>query len=79
MEPDTTRPFFASAKELSIRYAFAYTPDEYAATLRAIAEGEVDVAAMITGTVGLDAVPDAFVALGSPEEHVKILVEPASA
>jgi len=79
MEPDTTRPFYASAKELIIRYAFAYTPEEYASTLRSIAEGQVDVAPMITGSVGLDAVPDAFVALGSPEEHVKILVEPASA
>lgn len=79
MEPDTTRPFFASAKELSIRYSFAYTPDEYAESLRAIAEGQVDVAPMITGTVGLDGVPEAFVALGSPEEHVKILVEPSGA
>ena len=79
MEPDTTRPFFASAKELSIRYSFAYTPDEYAGSLRAIAEGQVDVAPMITGTVGLDGVPEAFVALGSPEEHVKILVEPSGA
>jgi threonine dehydrogenase-like Zn-dependent dehydrogenase len=78
MEPDTTRPFFASAKELTIRYAFAYSPEEYARSLRAISEGEVDVAPMITGTVGLDGVPEAFVALGSPEEHVKILVEPAS-
>ncbi len=79
MEPDTTRPFFASAKELCIRYVFAYTPDEFAGALRAISEGQVDVAPMITGEVGLDGVPAAFVALGSTREHVKILVEPSGA
>jgi threonine dehydrogenase-like Zn-dependent dehydrogenase len=44
--------------------------------LRAIAEGEIDVTPMITGTCGVDGVPAAFAALGNPEEHVKILVEP---
>jgi threonine dehydrogenase-like Zn-dependent dehydrogenase len=79
MEPDTTRPFFASAKELCVRYVFAYTPDEFARALRAIAEGEVDISPMITGEVGLDAMPGAFEALGRPETHVKILVEPSGA
>ena len=31
---------------------------------------------MITGVCGIDGVADAFAALGSPEDHVKILVEP---
>ena len=31
---------------------------------------------MITGTCGVEGVPAAFGALGNPEEHVKILVEP---
>ena len=44
--------------------------------MRAIAEGEIDVTPMITGTCGVDGVPAAFDALGDPEEHVKILVEP---
>jgi threonine dehydrogenase-like Zn-dependent dehydrogenase len=44
--------------------------------LRAIAEGEIDVTPMITGVCGVDGVPGAFDALGRPEEHVKILVEP---
>ena len=57
MEPDTTRPFFASAKELRLRYVFAYTPEEFARALRAISEGEVDIAPMITGTVDLDGTP----------------------
>ena len=42
----------------------------------AIAEGEIDVAPMITGEVDLDGVAGAFAALADPEEHCKILVTP---
>ena len=52
MEPDQVLPFFAIAKELSSQFALAYSTDEFAGALRAIAEGEVDVAPMVTGTVG---------------------------
>jgi threonine dehydrogenase-like Zn-dependent dehydrogenase len=76
METDTFRPLVAQTKQLTIVYSFAYDPFEFADTLRVIAEGEVDVAPMITGTCGIDGVPAAFDALGRPEEHVKILVEP---
>jgi threonine dehydrogenase-like Zn-dependent dehydrogenase len=79
MEPDTTRPFFASAKELSLKFVFAYTPEEFARSLRAISEGEVNIAPMITGEVDLEGVPGAFEALGKPDKHVKILVEPSGA
>jgi threonine dehydrogenase-like Zn-dependent dehydrogenase len=76
MQPDTVRPLVAQAKQLTIVFSFAYDPFEFGDTLRAIAEGEIDVAPMITGTCGVDGVPAAFDALGNPEEHVKILVEP---
>ena len=42
------------------------------------AEGVIDVSGLVTGRVGLDGVAGAFTALGDPEAHVKILVEPAS-
>jgi threonine dehydrogenase-like Zn-dependent dehydrogenase len=77
MEPDEIQPFFAIAKELSLHFALAYGTHEFADALRAIAEGEVDVAAMVTGSVDLDGVPGAFEALDHPDQHVKILVEPA--
>ncbi|MDE3085817.1 MAG: zinc-binding dehydrogenase [Acidobacteriota bacterium] len=78
MEPDTISPFFAIAKELSLQFVLAYSPADFATSLRAIAERRVDLAPMITGTVGLDGVPGAFDALAHPDEQVKILVEPAS-
>ena len=76
MQPDTIRPVLAQAKQLTIIFSFAYDPFEFADTLRAIAEGEIDVTPMITGTCGIDGVPAAFEALGHPDDHVKILVEP---
>jgi threonine dehydrogenase-like Zn-dependent dehydrogenase len=76
MQADTLRPILAQAKQLTIVFSFAYDPFEFADTLRAIAEGEIDVTPMITGVCGIDGVAAAFDALGRPEEHVKILVEP---
>jgi threonine dehydrogenase-like Zn-dependent dehydrogenase len=76
MQPDSIRPLVAQSKQLTIVFSFAYDPFEFGDTLRAIAEGEIDVTPMITGTCGVDGVPAAFDALANPEEHVKILVEP---
>ncbi len=76
MQPDTVHPFFAIVKEINVQFVLAYEPDEFAESLRAIAEGDVDVTPMITGEVGLDGVGAAFDALVDPERHCKILVSP---
>ncbi|HEX6313139.1 MAG TPA: zinc-binding dehydrogenase [Acidimicrobiia bacterium] len=78
MEPDTVRPLIAVVKEINLQFAFGYDPAEFADTLRAIAEGEIDVTPFLTGSVGLDGVAAAFDALADPEGHVKILVEPGT-
>jgi hypothetical protein len=44
-----------------------------------LADGKVNVAPLITGTVGLPGVEAAFDALGDPEAHAKILIDPKSA
>jgi 2-desacetyl-2-hydroxyethyl bacteriochlorophyllide A dehydrogenase len=76
MEPDTVLPFFGTAKEINVQFVLAYDPAEFAESLRAIAEGEIDVAPLITGEVGLDGVTQAFDDLASPDTHCKILVTP---
>ena len=76
MQPDTVYPFFAIAKEINVQFVLAYTPEEFAESLRAIAEGDIDVAPLITGEVGLDGVGRAFDDLADPERHCKILVTP---
>src|SRR6201992_3947945 len=54
MQADTVHPFFAIAKEISVQFVLAYDPQEFGDSLRAIAEGDIDVAPMITGNVGLE-------------------------
>ena len=76
MEPDTIHPMLGISKELNLQFVLGYTPDEFAATLGDLATGEIPAAPLITGEVGLDGVAQAFVDLGSPERHAKILVRP---
>jgi threonine dehydrogenase-like Zn-dependent dehydrogenase len=76
METDKIEPAIAITKEIELTFVFGYTPDEFALTLRQLAEGIIDVSGLVTGTVGLEGVADAFTALGDPEAHVKILVQP---
>jgi threonine dehydrogenase-like Zn-dependent dehydrogenase len=76
MQPDTVHPFFAIAKEINVQFVLAYDPNEFADSLRAIAEGEIDVTPMITGDISLEEVGAAFDDLADPEQHCKILVTP---
>ncbi len=74
MQADRLYPLVGIGKELSIQFVLAYTPQEFADALRSIAEGTVDLAPWITGTVDIAGVPQAFLDLGSPDEHAKIMV-----
>jgi threonine dehydrogenase-like Zn-dependent dehydrogenase len=76
MQADTVHPFFAIAKEISVQFVLAYDAKEFGDSLRAIAEGDIDVSPMITGAVGLEDVGAAFDDLADPERHCKILVTP---
>jgi 2-desacetyl-2-hydroxyethyl bacteriochlorophyllide A dehydrogenase len=76
MQPDTVHPFFGFVKEISVQFVNAYDPTEFSDALRALAEGEIDVAPLITGEVGLDGVGAAFDELADPGAHCKILVTP---
>ncbi len=78
MEPDRFRPSMAINKEIDLRFVLGYTPPEFRDTLHLLAEGKVDPARIVTGTVGLAGVDNAFSALGDPETHAKILVDPKS-
>ncbi len=76
MEQDRFEPLFAINKELNLQFVLGYTPDEFALTLRHIAEGQIEVAPLVTGQVGVEGVKQAFSDLANPERHAKILVEP---
>jgi threonine dehydrogenase-like Zn-dependent dehydrogenase len=76
MQTDRIEPFFGITKQLNLQFVLAYTGDEFAQSLHHIAEGKVDVSPLITGTVSLDGVSDAFTELANPEKHAKVLVDP---
>lgn len=76
MGADSFRPSMAINKEVELRFAFAYDPAEFRQTLHWISSGKVDVSPFVTGTVGLDGVAGAFEALGDPDRHAKILIDP---
>ena len=76
METDRSEPMLGILKELNVQYVLGYTPDEFADSLRLIAEGQVDAASLVTASVGIDGVAKAFDDLANPEAHTKIIVEP---
>jgi threonine dehydrogenase-like Zn-dependent dehydrogenase len=76
---DQFRPAMAINKEIDLRFVVGYTPLEFRDALHMLAEGDVDPRPLITGEVGLDGVEHAFSALGDPERHAKILIDPQRA
>jgi threonine dehydrogenase-like Zn-dependent dehydrogenase len=76
MERDHIEPQFGINKELNLQFVLGYTGEEFATTLRNLAEGRVNADPLVTGKVGVEGVAQAFEDLSSPERHAKILVEP---
>jgi threonine dehydrogenase-like Zn-dependent dehydrogenase len=74
MQRDHLEPMIAINKELSLQFVVFYTPEEYATSLRNIAEGRIPVQSLISGRVRVDQISDAFSRLVSPETDAKILV-----
>lgn len=72
-QPDSIMPFFGLVKELQIQFAIAYTKDDFETCVAMLAEGRIDVAAMITDVVDLDDLPEAFEALRTPSHQCKVL------
>lgn len=79
MQADTIEPAVGINKEIELRFVLGYSPLEYRDSLHMLADGKVGCAHLITGTVGLAGVERAFGALGDPERHAKILIDPAKA
>jgi threonine dehydrogenase-like Zn-dependent dehydrogenase len=76
MEPDRFRPVMAINKEIDLRFVVGYGALEFYDTLHLLADGKIDAAPLVTGTVGLDGVGGAFDVLTNPEHHAKIIIDP---
>jgi threonine dehydrogenase-like Zn-dependent dehydrogenase len=76
MQEDHLYPMLGIGRELNIQFVLGYEPAEFASALTSIADARVDLSPWITGTVGVDDVPQAFADLANPDAHAKILVKP---
>jgi threonine dehydrogenase-like Zn-dependent dehydrogenase len=78
MGPDRIRPSMAINKEIELRFVLGYSPVEFRDTLHMLADKTLNATPLVTCTVGLDGVESAFTALGDPNKHAKVLIDPAS-
>jgi threonine dehydrogenase-like Zn-dependent dehydrogenase len=76
MEHDHIEPLVLISKEIELRYVLGYSPEEFAASLRNLAEGATRYSECITGVVGLDETPAAFTRLQTDKSQIKIMVAP---
>jgi (R,R)-butanediol dehydrogenase/meso-butanediol dehydrogenase/diacetyl reductase len=76
MANDALFPLTALQKELSTQYVLYYRMRDFSQTIAALDAGRIDPSPFMTGTFGLDALPDRFEALKHPTTECKILVEP---
>ncbi|HUR23685.1 MAG TPA: alcohol dehydrogenase catalytic domain-containing protein [Acidimicrobiales bacterium] len=65
------------SRELRVIGSLAYNHEDFLGAMRALASGAVDVAPLITGTVGLDGLAEVLTDLASGNtSHAKVLVDP---
>jgi threonine dehydrogenase-like Zn-dependent dehydrogenase len=76
MDSDPIEPLVMISKEIELRYVLGYSPEEFAASLRNLAQGATRYGEIITGVVSLDEAPAAFARLQTDKSQIKILVAP---
>jgi (R,R)-butanediol dehydrogenase/meso-butanediol dehydrogenase/diacetyl reductase len=76
MQPDTIMPGLAILKEVALKFVVGYLKQDFAFTLEMLDAERIDPQPMITSTVGLDRLPEAFEALRTTKTECKVLLEP---
>ena len=74
MEKDSFEPMFGINKELNLQFVLGYSGEEYASTLRHIAEGEIITDPLITGTVGVEGIPKHSKTWAHPNSTLRLLL-----
>jgi (R,R)-butanediol dehydrogenase/meso-butanediol dehydrogenase/diacetyl reductase len=78
-EPDPFVPISALLKELTVAFSVYYLPEEFRCVIDAFASGSIDPSPLISGTVPLEGINDAFRSVAESTNHSKILVDPRQA
>lgn len=74
--PDSFVPFRAVSKECRIQFSAFFKTQEYQAALDVLSAGAAQPRALVTDTVSLDQLPEAFEALRTRTHQCKVLVAP---
>ena len=76
MVPEPISSVAAAQKKIRMTFSFGYTLDDFNFILRMIDAGRLSTDELISRTVTLEEVPEAFAGLMQPNEHCKIMIEP---
>lgn len=75
MEPATVMPVFWLIKEISMQTTMGFSQSEFHTSLDLLQKGILKSDGLITETITLDQVPEAFERLLTPNDEIKVLVE----
>lgn len=76
MRPDTIDHVAAYSKEPTVRFPATYTKAENQFVMEMIAARRIDPTPMLSHTISLDELPDAFEALRTPTDQCKVVITP---
>jgi (R,R)-butanediol dehydrogenase/meso-butanediol dehydrogenase/diacetyl reductase len=74
--PDPVLPSFATLKQVTIKFSFTYTLDEFQHCVDVYDRGHVDPTMMLSEPVSLSAFPTMLEALRAGSSHTKVQVDP---
>lgn len=75
MEPATVQPVLWLIKEVSMQTTMGFSRGEFETSLDLVHKGALKTDGLVTETVSLDEVPEAFERLLSPNDEIKALIE----
>jgi len=75
MEPTTVHPVLWSINEVSMQTTMGFTNEEFEDSLGLLSKGLLRTDGLVTETISLDQLPDAFERLLSPNDEIKVLLE----
>ncbi len=75
MQDDLFQPMAALNRELDIHFSLGLEAGEVETTIAMLSAGRISTAPMITHTVSLEDLPDAFAALSRPSDQTKLMLE----
>jgi 2-desacetyl-2-hydroxyethyl bacteriochlorophyllide A dehydrogenase len=73
---DEIFPFFGIQKEVDVRFALYYGPEDFVDTIAALDDRSLDAASMITQTISLDELPARFAQMVAAPDAGKVVLVP---